>query len=183
MSEFKEYKRTNIAEMRPVTEEEANSSASHLRKKGVSISDPDIANGSPLIGDMIARNPDNHADQWLVSASYFENNFLEFISKEMAVGFSFGYALELMKQEYAVARRGWNGKGMFVFKQIPANIGPDIIPRMQSVPDRVKGIIMDRDYPALNYTNQFAIVHPDGRVDSWSPSVSDCLARDWEIVE
>jgi hypothetical protein len=26
-------------------------------------------------GDMIARNPKNHADQWLVSAEYFADNF------------------------------------------------------------------------------------------------------------
>jgi len=31
--------------------------------------------GSPKIGDMIARNPKDHADQWLVSAQYFSDNF------------------------------------------------------------------------------------------------------------
>ncbi len=41
----------------------------------VSISDTDRQNGSPKIGDMIARNPKNHNDQWLVAKQYFENNF------------------------------------------------------------------------------------------------------------
>lgn len=41
---------------------------------GVSISEPDRANGSPKEGDMIARNPKNHADQWLVAKKYFEDN-------------------------------------------------------------------------------------------------------------
>jgi len=30
--------------------------------------------GSPKEGDMIARNPKNHADQWLVAKKYFEDN-------------------------------------------------------------------------------------------------------------
>jgi len=41
----------------------------------VSISQEDLKNGSPKIGDMIARNPKNHMDQWLVSKQYFEDNF------------------------------------------------------------------------------------------------------------
>jgi hypothetical protein len=41
----------------------------------VSVSAPDRAAGSPKPGDMIARNPKNHADQWLVAAQYFADNF------------------------------------------------------------------------------------------------------------
>ena len=88
MSYFKKYKRTNIAEMRPVTD----GHISDFKKNGkllfandgdyrnpnkVSISDADLANGSPKIGDMIARNPENHDDQWLVAKDYFEANFAE----------------------------------------------------------------------------------------------------------
>lgn len=42
---------------------------------GVSVSEPDAATGSPKAGDMIARNPENHADRWLVAADYFSANF------------------------------------------------------------------------------------------------------------
>lgn len=41
----------------------------------VSISLADINAGSPKTGDMIARNPANHEDQWLVGRAYFEANF------------------------------------------------------------------------------------------------------------
>jgi hypothetical protein len=41
----------------------------------VSISAADQEAGSPKIGDMIARNPKNHDDQWLVAADYFADNF------------------------------------------------------------------------------------------------------------
>jgi hypothetical protein len=37
----------------------------------------------PKAGDMIARNPKNHADQWFVEAKYFADNF-EPLSKQQA---------------------------------------------------------------------------------------------------
>jgi hypothetical protein len=72
MSKFKQYRRTNLAEMRPVTAQET---ASVLQAEGVSISKADLDKGSPMIGDMIARNPNNHNDQWLVAKQYFQENF------------------------------------------------------------------------------------------------------------
>lgn len=42
---------------------------------GVSISEADSLAGSPKLGDMIARNPKNHDDKWLVAAQYFADNF------------------------------------------------------------------------------------------------------------
>jgi len=68
-NEFKKYKRSNIAEMREYQEGEPMDE--------VSISQPDKENGSPKLGDMIARNPQNHADKWLVAKKYFEENFEE----------------------------------------------------------------------------------------------------------
>lgn len=67
MSEFKPYRRTKIAEMRPWQ------SGDNMDR--VSISAPDKEAGSPKDGDMIARNPVNHDDQWLVAAKYFSDNF------------------------------------------------------------------------------------------------------------
>lgn len=68
MSEFKKFRRKQIAELRPFTEGEQLS-------EGVSISQADKDAGSPKVGDMIARNPKNHDDQWLVAKQYFEDNF------------------------------------------------------------------------------------------------------------
>lgn len=67
MSDFKPYRRSQIAEMRPWE----RGDTMHL----VSISMNDRADGSPKKGDMIARNPKNHDDQWLVAAQYFSDNF------------------------------------------------------------------------------------------------------------
>ena len=70
---FKKYQRTATAEMRPVTEEESKG----FMVKSISISEADVEAGSPLPGDMIARNPKNHKDQWLVAKQYFKDNFKE----------------------------------------------------------------------------------------------------------
>jgi hypothetical protein len=64
---FKQYRRSAIAELRPYVPDEPLNS--------VSVADVDKAAGSPKAGDMIARNPKNHADQWLVAAEYFAANF------------------------------------------------------------------------------------------------------------
>jgi len=67
MTEFTKYRRKQIAELRPYKVGE--------NIEGVSISPEDSKAGSPKAGDMIARNPANHADQWLVAAAYFAANF------------------------------------------------------------------------------------------------------------
>lgn len=67
MSVFTKYRRSQIAELRPYVLGEDMT--------GISCAQVDLANGSPKTGDMIARNPKNHADQWLVAAQYFADNF------------------------------------------------------------------------------------------------------------
>jgi hypothetical protein len=64
---FTQYRRKQIAELRPYRKGESLA--------GISVAHVDLAAGSPKTGDMIARNPENHADQWLVAAQYFADNF------------------------------------------------------------------------------------------------------------
>jgi hypothetical protein len=47
----------------------------HTPLGDVSVSKADADAGSPKVGDMIARNPKNSDDMWLVSKRYFEDNF------------------------------------------------------------------------------------------------------------
>ena len=68
MSEWKLYNRRAIpAVMRPYEPGED--------LEGVSIGDEDRANGSPKLGDMIARDLSNEKDLWLVNADYFAKKF------------------------------------------------------------------------------------------------------------
>ena len=73
MSEYKLYRRKQIAELRPYIPGEGLTGS----LAGVSISEADRKAGSPRPGDMIARNPANHDDKWLVAKQYFEDNFEE----------------------------------------------------------------------------------------------------------
>ncbi|MGH6795921.1 MAG: hypothetical protein ACREDH_12190 [Methylocella sp.] len=62
MSEYLKYRRSRIAELADWHE--------GFDMTDVSISAADKAAGSPKLGDKIARNPENHADRWLLAADY-----------------------------------------------------------------------------------------------------------------
>lgn len=94
-----------------------------------------------------------------------------------------------------IQRQGWNGKGMFVFKQVPSEVPMAIVSKMQSLPTEVKeefwrrkneasdngNMIMSESNPlsSIRYVNQLAIVYPDNSIHGWSPSPADILANDW----
>jgi hypothetical protein len=63
MSEFKNYRKKALQPLRPYVPGEDVT--------GVSISDADRATGSPREGDMIAQNPANPNDRWLVAQEVF----------------------------------------------------------------------------------------------------------------
>lgn len=102
---------------------------------------------------------------------------------------TFGEALEAVKQGKLISREGWNGKGMFVFMQVPSEIKKDIVPKMQSLPQSAKDEFEKRfndpkeQIDAIYYDNQLAIVYPSNLICGWSPSAADCLAVDWFIFE
>lgn len=99
------------------------------------------------------------------------------------VDMSFGSAIALLKSGFALRRSGWNGKNMFVIKQVPAHIESDIIPKMQSLPQSAKDLIL-KGKGFIDYTSQCLIYNGNtGRADSWVPSISDVFADDWELVE
>ena len=62
MMTWAHYRRKGYSEMRPYIVGEDLT--------GISVSKED----TPELGGMIARNPDNHADQWYVAKAYFEKN-------------------------------------------------------------------------------------------------------------
>lgn len=67
-NEWKLYSRRGQAEMRPYIPGE-------MLPAEVSISKADRIDGCPKEGDMIARNPDNPGDMWLVNKDFFEKNY------------------------------------------------------------------------------------------------------------
>ncbi|MBB6622039.1 DUF2829 domain-containing protein [Clostridium gasigenes] len=84
---------------------------------------------------------------------------------------TFGKAVECLKDEYKVAREGWNGKGMFVY-YVPA----------KQYPTNTK--IAKKEFGEVaNYNPYLAIRCVDKSVSTWVPSINDVLAEDWEVIE
>lgn len=95
---------------------------------------------------------------------------------------NFCMAIMALKAGYPIRRSGWNGKGLFVIKQVPAHITEEVTPKMQSLPQSAKDLIL-RGKKFIDYTSQCLIYNENtGRADSWVPSISDVFAEDWEIV-
>jgi hypothetical protein len=66
MSEFQQYRKKQLQEMRPYV------SGEDLTGVSVSPADQQLPT---LDGGMIARNPKNHADQWYVAKQFFADNY------------------------------------------------------------------------------------------------------------
>jgi len=86
---------------------------------------------------------------------------------------TFGLAIEAMKQGAKVARAGWNGKGMFVY-YVPANS----YLAQTGVAKSYFG-----DAAMVPYNAYMAIKNVGETVSTWVPSINDCLADDWMIVD
>ena len=79
----------------------------------------------------------------------------------------FGEAIEELKQGHSLARRGWNGKGIYIRLQRPT---PQSFMTEPYIYIETSGLISD---------NPDA---PRGRVP-WVVSQTDVLAEDWIIVD
>lgn len=78
----------------------------------------------------------------------------------------FGQAIQLLKEGKKVARRGWNGKGIFIELQRPDDQSKMTHPYIYI------------DTTNLQTNNPEA---PKGRVP-WLASQTDMLSEDWELV-
>ncbi|MGD2278333.1 DUF2829 domain-containing protein [Bacillus wiedmannii] len=85
---------------------------------------------------------------------------------------NFGQAIEAVKKSNKIARKGWNGKGMFVY-YVPAASYPPAT-------DIMKEAFGGGNVP---YRAYLALKTAQNDVATWSPSTSDALAEDWEIVK
>ena len=86
---------------------------------------------------------------------------------------SFGLAIEAMKKGKKVARRGWNGKGMFLY-YVPEG-------RYPARTDAAKSFAAEDG--KVDYGAYIAMKTAQGNVVPWLASQTDMLADDWEVVE
>lgn len=93
---------------------------------------------------------------------------------------SFGHAIEFLRLKHAVARAGWNGKGMFLYlvpanAYHPATYMDGLIDRDPEIADQYQGMVPYGAYIAMKTA--------EGNVVPWLASQTDMLAQDWTIVD
>lgn len=169
---FTKYKRKGLSEMILLKD-----FTGEMSEISVSVQD-DLLDREVFNQGYVARNPKNHADLWYVAKKYFDDN-LEPADESSDIQ-NFGFAIESLKKGLCLTRAGWNGKGLFICKQVPSDISAEIVPKMQSLPDGAK---VKLSGCGISYRNQMLIVNKDRIADSWVPSSSDIFAEDWYIVE
>ena len=93
-------------------------------------------------------------------------------------GMSFGAAIALMKKGKKVARKGWNGKGMYVWV-MPGST----IKNCQNISDPHLAEI-DKAEGEIRFLGSIRMRTATGDVlTGWLASQTDMLAEDWIVVE
>ena len=94
-------------------------------------------------------------------------------------GMTFGQAIEAMKQGKKVARRGWNGKGMYIWV-MP---GSTIRSYANSADPHLQAII-DANDGTVTFTGSIRMKTATGEVlTGWLASQTDMLCEAWVVVE
>lgn len=85
----------------------------------------------------------------------------------------FGQALVILKSGGRVARKGWNGKNMFLFSVAAShNLTVNREPLMSVLGEGA----------TFNYQQHIDMFTADGTIVPWLCSQSDMLAEDWTVV-
>lgn len=87
-------------------------------------------------------------------------------------GLPFGMAVEGLKLGQKLARKGWNGRGMFVFLVNGSQFEVSRPPLLGIFP---------LGHP-ITYRPHIDIKNVDGSISTWVPSIGDVLAEDWVLV-
>lgn len=117
-----------------------------------------VARHQPEVGGYFVRYEDGYES--FSPAEAFEKGYLALADAGLAAtyGVSFGIAIELLKEGDRVARKGWNGKGMWLELQRPDEHSKMSLP-----------------YIFMRTA--------DGQNVPWLASQTDMLSEDWVIVK
>lgn len=85
---------------------------------------------------------------------------------------NFSAALEEIKDGKRVRRRGWNGKGMFIFLVNGSNFVVNREPLLSILGEGTE----------VTYRPHIDMRDAEGKIVPWLASQTDILADDWEII-
>jgi hypothetical protein len=101
---------------------------------------------------------------------------------------NFGEALEEIKYGKVATRTGWNGKGMFVYLNLGRMAPIQVSPTHGAIPPQLIKAIQTRLFTmgapdTITRMPNLYLRYPDGSISTWVPSITDCLAEDWHVIE
>lgn len=96
--------------------------------------------------------------------------------------YDYGYALDLMIAGHAMRREKWE-EGKFIAMQVGTRVPSDIIPKMTSLSNSAKDILISRNAPYIEYRQQILLIDAGNRATNYIPSMEDTFAPDWEILK
>lgn len=100
----------------------------------------------------------------------------------------FGEAIELVKQGKLVQRKGWNGKGMFIFQRPEDTLSVEVlVNNVKSLPKAVKDWYGQKSTHVpedqIKFTAYLCMkAADDSIVNGWLASQTDMLSEDWQEV-
>lgn len=95
-------------------------------------------------------------------------------------GLTFGSAVEALKAGKRVARKGWNGKNMFLFL-LPAGTVPTKAIHDPALREVIESEVGGETFEALGSIRMFTA---DKKIlTGWLASQTDILSEDWQIID
>lgn len=128
------------------------------------------ADENPLEEGYLVEYPDSKSNhpQFRGYISWSPKAAFEAAYRDVEKGCTFGHAVELLKSGFKLARKGWNGKGMYISYVDPKEWNSS---ELESP--------WDED---LKPRPWIGIKTVDNEYMPWVPSQSDVLAEDWVIL-
>ena len=105
--------------------------------------------------------------------SWSPKNIFEAAYQNISDGFDFGSAIRFLKQGKKVARKGWNGKGMFLF----------LVKGSKFIANREPLLSIFGEGEEIDYCPHIDMKTADDKIVPWLASQTDVLATDWVLVE
>jgi hypothetical protein len=134
---------------------------------------PEDENGSDegMLVEYVDSPNKNHSDH----EGYISWSPLEVFSNayKSSGEMSFGMALEALKNGCKVARKGWNGKDMFLF----------LVPGSTFKVNRAPLLGIYEEGTQINYRPHIDMRTVNGEIVTWVASQSDLIEEDWYILD
>lgn len=171
MTEFKHYIGTKSLRAKPMTRGE------YCKYRNWELpANEDQADEGYLVEYDDGGKPNDPRHEGYISwspADVFEKSY------RLTQGLTFGEAIEAMKLGKRVARKGWNGKGMYIWlveRTIISGPARYLSPRLDKIAQDNGG--------ALEFLGSIRMWTADKKVlTGWLASQTDMLSEDWTILE